>query len=142
MEQLAWTHRHHIGERRVRRGYHLGMPTRRTNQLFLKPQPWQSSDQIEFTQARQKGQSSSDPTSYGTSTTHSENQPRNNTPHPKTEKNQLETPDPRERPYRQGPLESPKSENHLVETTPQNPHPIAGTQKANCTLAIEQEQLT
>jgi hypothetical protein len=39
MEQLAWTLSHHIGERRVRRGYHLGMPTRRTNQLFLKPQP-------------------------------------------------------------------------------------------------------
>jgi hypothetical protein len=54
MEQLAWTLSHHIGERRVRRGYNLGMPTRRTNQLFLKPQPWQSSDQIEFTQARQK----------------------------------------------------------------------------------------
>jgi hypothetical protein len=54
MEQLAWTLRHHIGEGRVKRGYHLGMPTRRTNQLFLKPQPWQSSDQIEFTQARQK----------------------------------------------------------------------------------------
>jgi hypothetical protein len=54
MEQLAWTLSHHIGERQVRRGYHLGMPTRRTNQLFLKPQPWQSSDQIEFTQARQK----------------------------------------------------------------------------------------
>jgi hypothetical protein len=45
---------HHIIERWVRRGYHLGMPTRRANQLFLKPQPWQSSDQIEFTQARQK----------------------------------------------------------------------------------------
>jgi hypothetical protein len=54
MEQLAWTPSHHIGERRVRRSYHLGMPTRRTNQLFLKPQPWQSSNQIEFTQARQK----------------------------------------------------------------------------------------
>jgi hypothetical protein len=38
----------------VRRGYHLGMPTRRTKQHFLKPQPWQSSDQIEFTQVRQK----------------------------------------------------------------------------------------
>jgi hypothetical protein len=35
MEQLAWTLSHHIGVRRVRRGYHLGMPTRRTNQLFL-----------------------------------------------------------------------------------------------------------
>jgi hypothetical protein len=54
MEQLAWTLSHHIGERRVRRGYHIGMPTRCKNQLFLKPQPWQSSDQIEFTQARQK----------------------------------------------------------------------------------------
>jgi hypothetical protein len=54
MEQLAWTLSHHIGERRVRRSYHLGMPTRRTDQLLFKPQPWQSSDQIEFTQARQK----------------------------------------------------------------------------------------
>jgi hypothetical protein len=54
MEQLAWTISHHIGERRVRRDYHLGMPTRRTNQLFLETQPWQSSDQIEFTHARQK----------------------------------------------------------------------------------------
>jgi hypothetical protein len=54
MEQLAWMLSHHIGERRVGRGYHLGMPTQRTNQLFLKPQPWQSSDKIEFTQARQK----------------------------------------------------------------------------------------
>jgi hypothetical protein len=54
MEQLAWTLSHHIGERRVRRGYYLSMPTRHTNQLFLKPQPWQSSEQIKFTQARQK----------------------------------------------------------------------------------------
>jgi hypothetical protein len=54
MEQLAWTLSHHIGERQVRRGYHIDMPTWRTNQLFLKPQPWQSSNQIEFTQARQK----------------------------------------------------------------------------------------
>jgi hypothetical protein len=54
MEQLAWTLSHHIGERQLRRGYHLGMPTRRTNQLFLKPQSWQSSDQIQFTEARQK----------------------------------------------------------------------------------------
>jgi hypothetical protein len=30
------------------------MSTRCTNQLFLKPQPWQSSNQIEFTQVRQK----------------------------------------------------------------------------------------
>jgi hypothetical protein len=47
MEQLAWTLSHHIGEQ-------VGMPTRRTNQLFLKPQPWQSSYQIDFTQAREK----------------------------------------------------------------------------------------
>jgi hypothetical protein len=39
MEQLAWMLSHHICEKRVRRGYHLGMPTQRTNQLFLKPQP-------------------------------------------------------------------------------------------------------
>jgi hypothetical protein len=87
-----------------------------------------------------KGQSSSDPTSYATSTNHSKNQPRSNAQHQKTEKNQLETPDPQERPYEQGPLENPKSENHQAETTPQNPHPIAGTQKANCIQAIEQEQ--
>jgi hypothetical protein len=54
MEQLTWMLSHHIGERRLRRGYHLGMPTQRTNQLILKPQPWQSSDQTEFTKARQK----------------------------------------------------------------------------------------
>jgi hypothetical protein len=54
MEQLAWMLSHHIGERRVRKGYHLGMPTLCKNQLFLKPQAWQSSDQIEFTQAKQK----------------------------------------------------------------------------------------
>jgi cell division septal protein FtsQ len=30
------------------------MPIWRTNQLFLKPQPWQSSNQIEFSQVRQK----------------------------------------------------------------------------------------
>jgi hypothetical protein len=54
MKQLAWMLNHHIGESRVRRGYHIGMPTQCTNQLFFKPQPWESSDQIEFTQARQK----------------------------------------------------------------------------------------
>jgi hypothetical protein len=54
MEQLAWMLSHHISERRVRRSYNLCMPTRCTNQLFLKPQTWQSSDQIKFTQARQK----------------------------------------------------------------------------------------
>jgi hypothetical protein len=54
MEQLAWTLRHHIGEGWMRSSYHLSMPTRSAHQLFLKPQPWQSLDQIEFTQARQK----------------------------------------------------------------------------------------
>jgi hypothetical protein len=87
-----------------------------------------------------KGQRSSDPTSYATSTTHTKNQLRNNAQHQKTEKNQLETLDPRERPYRQGPLQNPKSKNHQAETTPQNPHTIAGTQKANCIQVIEQEQ--
>jgi hypothetical protein len=54
MEQLTWTFRHHIGEGWMRSSYDLSMPTRSTHQLFLKPQPWQSSDQIEFTQVRQK----------------------------------------------------------------------------------------
>jgi hypothetical protein len=54
MEQLAWTLSHHIRDRWVRRGYHLGMLIGRTNQLFLKPQPLQSSDQIEYTLARQE----------------------------------------------------------------------------------------
>jgi hypothetical protein len=54
MEQLAWMLRHHIGEGWMGSSHHLSMPTRSTHQLFLKPQLWQSSDQIEFTQARQK----------------------------------------------------------------------------------------
>jgi hypothetical protein len=54
MEQLAWTLRHHIGEGWMSSNDHLSMPTRSTHQLFLKPQPGQSSDQVEFTQARQK----------------------------------------------------------------------------------------
>jgi hypothetical protein len=54
MEQLAWTLRHLIGEERMGSSYHLSMPTRRTHQLFLKPELWKSSDQVEFTQARQK----------------------------------------------------------------------------------------
>jgi hypothetical protein len=45
---------------------------------FLKLQPWQSSDQIEFTQARQMVKSSSDPNSYATSTTQSKNQQKSN----------------------------------------------------------------
>jgi hypothetical protein len=49
MEQLAWTLRHDIGE-----GWMGSMPIWSTHQLFLKPQPWQSSDQNEFTQVRQK----------------------------------------------------------------------------------------
>jgi hypothetical protein len=54
MEQLTWTFCHHIGEGWMGSSYHFSMPTRSTHQLFLKPQMWQSSDQIEFTQARQK----------------------------------------------------------------------------------------
>jgi hypothetical protein len=34
--------------------YYLSMPTRSTHELFLKPQLWQYSNQIEFTQSRQK----------------------------------------------------------------------------------------
>jgi septation ring formation regulator EzrA len=54
MEQLAWTLHHHIGEGWMGSSYHLSMSTRSTHQLFLKPQLWQSSDQIKFTQVRQK----------------------------------------------------------------------------------------
>jgi hypothetical protein len=54
MEQLAWTFNHHIVEGWMGSSYHLTMQTWSTNQLFLKPQLCQSSDQIEFTQARQK----------------------------------------------------------------------------------------
>jgi hypothetical protein len=54
MEQLAWMLRHHIGDGWMGSSYHLSIPTRSTHQLFLKPQLWQSSNQIEFTQARQK----------------------------------------------------------------------------------------
>jgi hypothetical protein len=103
MEQLAWTRSHHIGERQVRRGYHLGMPTRHTNQLFIKPQSWQSSYQIEFTQARQKVKAQVTqlpmPHPHNSLEDPAKKQPQ----HQKTEQNQLETPDPRERPYKQGP---------------------------------------
>jgi hypothetical protein len=54
IEQLAWTLRHDIGVGWMGSSYHLSMLTRHTHQLFLKPQPWQSSDQVEFIQARQK----------------------------------------------------------------------------------------
>jgi hypothetical protein len=54
MEQLAWTLHYHISEGWMGSSYHLSMPTLSTHQLFLKPQPWQSSDQVEFTQARQE----------------------------------------------------------------------------------------
>jgi hypothetical protein len=140
MEQLAWMLSHHISERRVRRGYHLGMPTRRTNQLFLKPRPWQSSDQIEFTQARQKikAQVTQLPMPLPQLIRRTNQETMVNTR--RLRKNQLETPDPQERPNRQGPLESQKSENHQTETTPQNPHPTAGARKENCIQAIEQEK--
>jgi hypothetical protein len=140
MEQLTWTLSHHIGEMRVRRGYHLGMSTWRTNQLFFKPQPWQSSEQIEFTQARQKvnAQVTQLPMPLPQLTRRNSQETMLNTK--RLRKISSKTPDPRERPYRQSPLENPKSENHQAETTPQNPHPIAGIQKANSTQAIEQEQ--
>jgi hypothetical protein len=111
MEQLAWTLSHHIGEGRVRRGNNLGMPTWHTNQLFFKPQSWQSSDQIEFTQARQKvkAQVTQLPIPLPQLTRRTSQETTLNT---RRLKKQLETPDPRERPYKKGPLESPKSENH------------------------------
>jgi hypothetical protein len=43
MEQLAWTLSHQIGERRVRRGYHLSMPTRAQTNSFSslnRGNPW------------------------------------------------------------------------------------------------------
>jgi hypothetical protein len=130
MEQLAWTLRHHIGERRVRRGYHLGMPTQRTNPLLSKPQLWQSSDQIEFTQARQKvkAQLTQLPMPLPQLTLRTSQETTLNTRRLRKISSA--------RPYRQGPLESPKSENHQAETTPQNPHIIDGTRKANCIQAI------
>jgi hypothetical protein len=102
MEQIAWTLSHHIGERRVRRGYHLGMPTRRTNQLFFKPLSWQSSDQIEFTQARQKvkAQVTQLPMPLPQLTRRTSQETTLNTRRLRKinskHKNQLETPDPRE----------------------------------------------
>jgi hypothetical protein len=105
MEQLAWTLRHHIGEGWMRSSYHPSMPTQRTHQLFLKL--WQSSNQIEFTEARQKVEAQV--ANFLCHFHNSLEDPANK---------QRSTPDPRERPYIQGPLENPKSENHHAETTP------------------------
>jgi hypothetical protein len=140
MKQLAWTLSHHIGERQVRRGYHLGMPARRTNQLFLKPQPWQSSDQIEFTQVRQKvkAQVTQLPMPLPQLTRRTKQETTLNTRRLRKISSKHLTLG--KRPYRQGPLESLKSENHQAETTPQSPHPKAGTQRANYIQAIQQEQ--
>jgi hypothetical protein len=54
MEHLSWTLHHHIGEVWMGSSYHLSMPSRSTQQLFVKPRLLQSSDQVEFDQARQK----------------------------------------------------------------------------------------
>jgi hypothetical protein len=54
MEQLAWTFRHHIGEGWMASSFHLSMPTRRTHKILFEPQTGQSSNQIDFTQVRQK----------------------------------------------------------------------------------------
>jgi hypothetical protein len=140
MEQLTWTLNHHIGERQVRRGYHLGMPTQRTNQLFLKPQPWQSLDQIEFTQARQKVKAQVTqlpmPLPQLTRRTSQETTLNSRRLRKISSKHLTLGNDHTNK----VPLESPKYENHQAETTPQNPHPTAGTQKANCIQAIEQEK--
>jgi hypothetical protein len=51
MQQLCRTLGHDIGQGWMGRGYHLAMPTRSANQIFLKLQPWQSSDKVKTTQA-------------------------------------------------------------------------------------------
>jgi hypothetical protein len=137
MEQLAWMLSHHIGERRVRRGYHLGMPTQRTNQLFFKPQPWQSLDQIEFTQARQKvkAQVTQLPMPLQQLTRRTSQETMLNTrrlrkissKHLTLGNNHTDN-------------VPSRTENHQAETTPQNPHPIAWTRKANCIQPFEKEQ--
>jgi hypothetical protein len=137
MERLAWMLRHHIGEGWMGSSYHLNMPTRNTHQLFLKSQLWQSSDQVEFTQARQKVEA---------------------------QVTQLPMPLPQltRRPNQEATLNTRRlrkiSSKHLtlgnyhtnkVPSRIQNPrttrpkqhlHPIAGTRKANCIQASEQEQ--
>jgi hypothetical protein len=138
MEQLAWTLSHHIGERRVRKGYHLGMPTRRTNQLFLKLQPWQSSDQIEFTQVRQKvkAQVTQLPMTLPQLTRRASQETTLNSRRLRKISSKHLT---LGNDHTDKVPSSPKSENHQAKTTPQNPHPTAGTQKENCIQAIEQE---
>jgi hypothetical protein len=140
MEQLAWTLSHHISERRVRRGYHLGMPTQSTNQFFLKPQLWQSSDQIEFTQARQKvkAQVTQLPMPLLQLTRRTSQETTLNTRRlRKISSKHLTLGNDHTDKF---PSRIQKSENHQAETTPQNPHPTAGTRKANCIQVIEQEQ--
>jgi hypothetical protein len=130
MEQLAWTLSHHIGETLVRRGYHLGMPTQHTNQLFLKPQPWQSSNQIEFTQARQKvkAQVTQFPMPLPQLTRRTcQETPLHTRRLRKISSEHLSL----ENDHANKVPSSPKSENLQAETTPQNLHPITGTQKAN-----------
>jgi hypothetical protein len=115
------------------------MPTWRTNQLFLKLGLLKR-DKIEFTQARQNVKAQvtqltmplpqlTRRTSQET-TLHTRRLRKISTKHLTLGNDHTD----------KVPLESPKFENHLAETTPQNPHPTAGTQKKDCTPAIEQEQ--
>jgi hypothetical protein len=111
----------------------------RTNQLFLKPQPLQSSDQIEYTLARQevKAQVTELPMPLPQLILRTSQERTLNTRRLRKLSSKHMT---LGNDHRQGPLDSPKFENHQAKTTPQNPHPIAMTQKANCIQAIEQEQ--
>jgi hypothetical protein len=87
----------------------------------------QSSDQIEFTQARQKvkAQVTQFPMPLPQLTRRTSQETTLNTRRLRKISLKYLT------------LENPKFENHQAETTPENPHPIAGTRKANCIQAIE-----
>jgi hypothetical protein len=51
MQQLCQMLSHDIGQGWMESGYHLAMPTRSTDQILLKLQPWQSSDKVKTTEA-------------------------------------------------------------------------------------------
>jgi hypothetical protein len=138
MEQLAWTLSHHIGERQVRRGYHPGIPTRRTNLLFLKPRPWQSSDRIELTQAIQKvkAQVTQLPMPLPKLTRRTSQETTLNTRRLRKISSKHLTLGNDHTDKVSSRIQNPRT----TKTIAQNPHPTVGTQKANCIQAIEQEQ--
>jgi hypothetical protein len=74
------SHRWEAGERRQSSCYAYTMhktTLSQTSTVAILGPNWVDSSET-------KGQSSSDPTSYATSTTHSKNQPKSNAPHQKT----------------------------------------------------------